>query len=143
MSHRFEARDLLRAKVDLIPGLWPVLWANSQSITPPDPGAYWIKEEVVGGTSTDAASDGTPGGRWRRHIAQIKLILIGPREQGTKVFEDMADAIEAAVLSQTMTLSTGEPVVAYDVQVTGSHPDSPSDERVRVPVVITYTYTAR
>lgn len=143
-AERNQARDAIRAQVEAVPGIWtPIFFANidDPAKTKPDAGTTgkYIEEQPVGSTSSDAARDGTPTGRWRRHIAQIQLMLVNAKGTGYKVFEDMADAIEARLLAASMALSSGEPVTIDDVSVGGIRNE---DGRAKVPVVITFQYTA-
>lgn len=141
VNRRTEALGVLRDAYYPLFADWVFHSANDLNPPTPDVDAPYIAETVVGGDSVSASVPSPGQAQYRRYTEQVQLMLFVPDASGSGLALSLADAIERAVTTTAMALSDGEPVTVANVFV-GGFRKNPSDDRVRVPVVITYTYTA-
>ena len=127
--------SVLRTRLTSIVDLWPVVYTNPDILYTPVKGTSFIEESFAFGSDFDTATGPI---RWRRYDEAYQLMLCVPAFSGVLEARTMANKIRDAFLASAMTLPSGARLIVTSTQTQPPRIDS---SWLKLPVVISYTYT--
>jgi hypothetical protein len=137
-TRAIEALSALRERILTVADLWPVDWCDGTFAAPAD--GKFIREQPLGGAVKDAAIGISP--RWRRWSEQWQLLIEAPLDVGYSPLRELADRIARALTESAIMLADNATQILITEVKPGALQEDATAGKVRLPVIVSYEFTA-